>query len=103
MNRSRLAASVMLVAGALTLACAVVWWALTYWQVWTFEYLSLPQAGKCLLADSTICRLATALCTGQHRSSVALYSPTALWVGALMCLCGMGPFAWRRTLSRSRW
>lgn len=81
----------LLLLGVATMAGATLWWALTYWQVWAYDYLSLPQAGKCLVADSTICRLASALCTGQHRGLVTGYSPIVIWIGAVISCCGLWP------------
>lgn len=89
MTRLRLLPAAVLVAGLATTTGAVLWWGLTYWQVWFYEYLSLPQAGRCLVGDSTICRLAAALCTGQHRALVAVYSPLALWAGAVLSAVGL--------------
>jgi hypothetical protein len=85
----RLAPTATLASGLATMGGALLWWALTYWQVWTYDYLSLPQAGRCLVTDSTICRLAASLCTGEHRTFVAIYSPLALWTGALFLVGGL--------------
>ena len=93
---ARSISTVLLAAGATTVGIALVWWVLTFWQVWSYDYLPLAQAGKCLLAGSTICRLATALCTGQHRALVGVYSPVALWIGAAAFIAGLGPHAWSR-------
>ncbi len=93
MSRARTFGIVALVAGACTLIGGIGWWAVSYWQVWANDYLSLPQASRCLLADSSICRLAAALCTGQHRSFAATYSPWIVWLGAAATLCGAGPLA----------
>ena len=90
MTLVRLAPAAMLAAGVLTTFGAVLWWGLTYWQVWAYDYVSFPQAGKCLVADSTICRLAASLCTGQHRALVSIYSPVTLWAGALLLAGGLG-------------
>ena len=102
MTVRRNAPAVFLGAGLLTTLGAVLWWGLTYWQVWTYEYLSLPQAGRCLVADSTICRLATALCTGQHRLIVSIYSPLTLWAGAVLIMGGLAARPATRPQSGSR-
>jgi hypothetical protein len=81
----------VLATGACAVVAGIAWWGLTYWQVWANDYLSLPQASQCLVADSSICRLAAALCTGQHRAIVATYSPWLLWLGLSALFFGAGP------------
>ena len=99
MTRLRAACLLAVTTGGVTLFGGVAWWALTYWQVWTNDYLPLSQASRCLLADSSICRLAAALCTGQHRPLVTLYSPWIVWLGVSTLFCGAGSLAWCRTPS----
>jgi hypothetical protein len=89
-TRSSPAAVLVLLAGAATTAAALLWWGLTYWPVWSYDYLPLTQAGRCLVQDSTICRLAASLCTGQHRTFVSIYSPLAFWAGAMLLVGGLG-------------
>lgn len=93
MRPARLLSAVVAAAGACAVLAGVVWWAVSYWQVWSNDYLSLPQASRCLVTDSSICRLAAALCTGQHRSFAATYSPWVMWLGGAVFLCGVGPLA----------
>ena len=83
--------AVLFVGGAATLAGALVWWTLSYWQVWSNDYLSIAESSRCLVADSSICRLATSLCTGRHAAPVAVYSPVALWAGVAMTLASLLP------------
>ena len=87
---SRLPA-LLLFGGAATVCGALAWWTLSYWQVWTNDYLSVAESSRCLLADSSICCLATSLCTSRHVATVAVYSPTALWVGVALTLASVLP------------
>ena len=93
MSAVRTVSLAALSAGTAAVLAGIAWWAVSYWQVWTNSYLSLPQAGRCLVADSSICRLAAALCTGRHRSIAATYSPWLLWLGASALVGGAGPLA----------
>ena len=93
MSAARTFSAAILACGACAVLAGIGWWAVSYWQVWANDYLSLPQASRCLLADSSICRLAAALCTGQHQSFAATYSPWIVWLGAATTLCGAGPLA----------
>lgn len=99
MRAARIAPAALLAIGGATTVAALVWWGLTYWPVWSYEYLPLMQASKCLVADSTICRLAASLCTGQHRTLVSIYSPLTLWIGALLLA---GGFAFQQRAGRTR-
>jgi hypothetical protein len=81
----------LIVGGAATIAAALLWWTLSYWQVWSNDYLSVAEASRCLVADSSICRLATSLCTGRHVGFIAIYSPVALWAGVALAFCGLLP------------
>jgi hypothetical protein len=83
-----LATAVIVAAGVAVTVAAFGWWMLTYWPVWSYNYLPLAQASRCLLADSTICRLAASLCTGQHRALVSIYSPWVFWCGACLLIGG---------------
>ena len=60
----------MLAAGAVTLAAALVWWWSTFGDVVQYGYLSWSEAGRCLVRDSDICALAKVLCLGSHPRSV---------------------------------
>lgn len=86
MTGARVVALALATAGALALVGSLVWWWLSYEEVYRYDYLSLRQAGLCLLGDSEICRLATSLCRGRHASLVTPYSSATLWL-ALGCLC----------------
>ena len=78
--------------GLLAVAAAVGWWGLSYGQVWHNDYISLPEASRCLVADSAICRLATSLCGARHAAGVAVYSPILFWIGlALACASALAP------------
>jgi hypothetical protein len=45
------------------------------------DYLSWPQAERCLVNDSDICALAKMLCLGSHPRALVAYSTSAFWLG----------------------
>ncbi len=71
----------MLSAGAVTLAAALVWWWSTFGDVVQYGYLSWTEAGRCLVRDSDICGLAKALCLGSHPRTLSTYWTSAFWLG----------------------
>ncbi len=77
--------------GAVTIAAALVWWSLTFEPTISNDYLSVAEASRCLLADSSLCHLATSLCGARHAALVAAYSPVLLWSGAAVAFCGLWP------------
>lgn len=83
--------AILLGAGTATVAGALLWWMLSYWQVWANDYLSVAESGRCLVADSSICRLATSLCTSRHMTVIGVYSPAALWMGVALTLSSLLP------------
>ena len=93
--------AVLLALGGTTVVAALVWWGLTFWPTVSNDYLSVTEAGRCLVADSSLCRLATTLCGARHAVLVAAYSPFALWCGAAAAFCGLGSAAPRRARSTS--
>jgi len=72
--------------GLLVIAFAIAWWWLSYREVLAYDYLSLSQAGVCLVQDSVVCRLATSLCQSKHPFVLLTYTSTALWAG-IAALC----------------
>lgn len=89
--------AVLLGLGGATVAAALLWWGLTFWPTVSNDYLSVAEAGRCLVADSSLCRLATSLCGARHAVLVAAYSPAALWSGAAAAFGGLWSAATRRT------
>jgi hypothetical protein len=83
--------TLLLAGGSITVAGALLWWELSYWQVWGNNYLSVAESSRCLLADSSLCRLATSLCTSRHAAVIAAYSPAALWAGVGLVLSSLVP------------
>jgi len=79
----------LLCAGMLVVALAIVWWWLSFRDVYANAYLSLPEAGRCLLHDSAVCRLAASLCRSKHPLEIFGYSSTALWVGVAALFAGV--------------
>jgi hypothetical protein len=78
-----------LIAGAIVSVAAIFWWWGTYYQVVGFGYLSWPEAGKCLIGDSTICTLAKALCLGSHPREFVSYASSVLWGGVALLSIGL--------------
>ena len=96
MSAARHLPAVLLAAGSTTVAAALAWWGLTFWTPVSNDYLSITEAGRCLVADSSLCRLATLLCGTRHATLGAAYSPLALWCGAAAAFCGLGSAAPRK-------
>ncbi len=103
MTGLRFAAPVALAFGLGAMALALAWWGLTYWPTYANGYLSGIEAGRCLVSDSSLCRLATSLCGARHAALVAAaYSPLALWAGTATACGGLWAAALRRTASAER-
>lgn len=96
MSGARHLSAVLLAAGGATVAAAVAWWGFTFWSPVSNDYLSVTEAGRCLVADSSLCRLTTSLCGTRHAALTAAYSPVALWCGAAAAFCGLGSVAPRK-------
>lgn len=77
MNRPAVA---LLGIGVVALGLAGGWWWLTYGEVIGFDYIGWREAGRCMIGDSDICRLARALCRGSHPRLVADYAAPAFWL-----------------------
>jgi len=72
--------------GLLVIAFAIAWCWLSYREVPAYDYLSLNQAGVCLVQDSVVCRLAMSLCQSKPPLVLLAYTSPALWVG-IAALC----------------
>jgi hypothetical protein len=70
--------------GLATILGAVVWWWITFGQVTAYGYLSWREAGGCLVRNSEICRLATALCLGAHPRFLIIYWASVFWLGVIV-------------------
>lgn len=81
--------SLLIVLGGLTVGSALIWWGLTFWPTVSNDYLSMTEAGRCLVFDSSLCRLATSLCSARHAVLIAVYSPTVLWAGTATTFLGL--------------
>ncbi len=83
---TRLLSRALLIFGALATAFAIVWWWVSFREVYQNDYISFIDASACLVQDSTICRLATSLCRSHHPLAILAYSSNALWIGvAALC------------------
>lgn len=83
--------NVVLGLGLASVGAALAWWGVTFWPPVSNDYLSVAEAGRCLVFGSSLCELATALCGTRHAAIVAAYSPLALWLGAAVAFCGLWP------------
>jgi len=84
---------VMFVFGAAVVAGAIAWWWLTYGEVIGYGYLSLRDAGGCLLTSSDLCSLAKSLCFGAHPRQLYTYWTSAFWTGAGLVFAGFATLA----------
>jgi hypothetical protein len=77
--------------GGVLVGSAVLWWALVFRTVVTYDYLSFPQATVCLGVSNSICELAMSLCSAKirHWLNVNWYSPQLLWVGMALVFAGL--------------
>jgi hypothetical protein len=74
-----------LTAGGIVVTLAALgWWWRTYYEVVGYGYLSWPEAGRCLVGDSTICSLAKALCLGSHPRNFVAYWSSVFWSGVAL-------------------
>ena len=89
MNTLRHLPSTLIALGGLTVGSALIWWGLTFWPTVSNDYLSMTEAARCLVLDSSLCRLATSLCGARHAALVVAYSPVVLWAGAATAFCGL--------------
>ncbi|MCP1845608.1 hypothetical protein ACVIHI_008923 [Bradyrhizobium sp. USDA 4524] len=74
----------LLSVGIVVLVFAIVWWWITYRDVVLYAYLSIPEAGLCLVGRSDICDLARSLCRGEHPGSIVKYWWGTFWIGMLV-------------------
>jgi hypothetical protein len=70
--------------GGATILGVVVWWWITFGQMTSYGYLSWREEGGCLVRDSEICRLATALCLGAHPRFLIIYWASVFWFGVII-------------------
>jgi hypothetical protein len=88
------ASILIFVAGALVVLISGLWWWLTYSDVIRYEYISVREAGVCLVGESTICHLARALCRGVHPVAIVAYSAAAFWLGVATLSAGLIRVGW---------
>jgi hypothetical protein len=78
----------LIIGGAIVLLAAFVWWWRTFGEVVGYGYLSWPEAGSCLIGDSTNCSLAKALCLGSHPRDFVAYWSSIFWSGVALLSVG---------------
>ncbi|MGJ4856479.1 hypothetical protein AB4037_17325 [Labrys sp. KB_33_2] len=77
---------ILLILGVAIVTLSLLWWWITYRDVIGYNYLSLPDAGLCLVSNSDICQLAKSLCRGTHPLAIVAYWSASLWIGvAALC------------------
>jgi hypothetical protein len=74
---------VLLAIGGAVVVAAIAWWWITYGEVVNYGYLSWREAADCLVLNSDICSLATALCLGSHPRLLVAYWSSAFWLGLI--------------------
>ncbi|MGA2793980.1 MAG: hypothetical protein ABSE69_10670 [Roseiarcus sp.] len=72
---------VLILFGVAATGLSVAWWWLTYRDVVGYAYLSAPNAGLCLVGESTICKLARSICRGAHPLDILEYWSPSFWLG----------------------
>jgi hypothetical protein len=68
-------------AAATPLVAAILWWWVVFRQVVSDGYISFGRAVPCIVASSSRCTLAQALCSGQHLLGIRHYDVTLFWIG----------------------
>lgn len=84
----------MFAAGGLVVSVSGLWWWVTYSDVIRYDYISLREAGVCLVGESTICHLARALCRGAHPVATIAYHAAAFWVGIATLSASVFKLGW---------
>jgi hypothetical protein len=97
----RRAGPAFLLIGSAIVVSALGWWWITYGEVVRYGYLSWLEAGDCLVWNSDVCSLATALCLGSHPRVLVSYWSSLLWLGVIavsasLLLVGRGSAASQR-------
>jgi hypothetical protein len=72
-----------LAVGGAVVVTAIGWWWITYGEVVNYGYLSWREASGCLVRNSDLCSLATALCLGSHPRFLLAYWSSAFWLGLI--------------------
>lgn len=78
---------VLLITGLGGFVLALAWWWTTYADAIAYDYLSIREAGRCLLGSSDICSLARSLCSSEHPFFGIVYWSASFWI-ALASLSG---------------
>ena len=74
-------------AGGIAIVGALTWWAVLFPGIAGNTGLTFAEAMPCVVSDSQLCQLATALCGARHLFGINHYSPTLFWCGAaLLCV-----------------
>jgi hypothetical protein len=82
-----LATRFLVASGAIIVILSVGWWWVTYRDVIGYNYMSLPDAGVCLVSNTDICQLARSLCRSTHPLAIITYWSASIWIG-VAALCG---------------
>ncbi|HEV7322852.1 MAG TPA: hypothetical protein VGO04_29980 [Ensifer sp.] len=75
--------------GAILFLLGIGWWWLVFRQVIAADYLTLPQAARCLVGTTDICTLAQALCQSDHVLGITRYSTEIFWTSAPLLVLGL--------------
>jgi len=90
-----LASRFLVLSGTIIVLFSIGWWWLTFSDVIGYNYLSLPNAGLCLVSNTDICQLAKSLCRGVHPLAIIGYWSASIWIGvAALCASLVTGRAW---------
>lgn len=70
--------------GLAALTLSIGWWWLVFGNVVDAGAITYVQASVCLAADTSLCRLAEALCTNTHLFGIRWFAPEVTWAAAAL-------------------
>jgi hypothetical protein len=70
--------------GGIVIATAFAWWAALFPSVVANTGLTFGEAVPCVVSNSQLCELETALCGASHLFGITSYSPTLFWCGVAL-------------------
>jgi|HubBroStandDraft_5_1064220.scaffolds.fasta_scaffold102970_3 hypothetical protein len=85
----RLAFAVLGWLGGLVIVTAFAWWAVLFPSVVANTGLTFSEAMPCVISNSQLCKLESALCGARHLFGITSYSPALFWCGAALLSGGL--------------
>ena len=86
--------------GAGVLALSLGWWWLVFGNVVNSGAITYAQASVCLAADTSLCRLAEALCTNTHLFDIRWFAPEITWAATALIFASLIQGGFRATRAR---